>query len=213
MSHRGDRTSPERTPTSALLANLGLFVFNEFLDAELCGKIRSELRVATGSQAMICRKGVALVDVDARRTESVVAKVPTMALVQARLQGLRPALESHFNLRLTGCETPQFLIYKKGDFFLPHQDSSAEPEDPPHIKARRVSVVIFLNGETEEPGVPSYTGGSLVFYELIDDPRLMRYGLPLVSEPGMLVAFRSDLLHEVEAVAQGERYTIVSWFF
>jgi SM-20-related protein len=34
----------------------------------------------------------------------------------------------------------------------------------------------------------------------------------LIGEPGLLVAFRSDVLHEVEAVTHGERYSIVSWF-
>jgi predicted 2-oxoglutarate/Fe(II)-dependent dioxygenase YbiX len=29
----------------------------------------------------------------------------------------------------------------------------------------------------------------------------------------MLVAFRSDVLHQVSPVTKGERFTIVSWFF
>jgi predicted 2-oxoglutarate/Fe(II)-dependent dioxygenase YbiX len=29
----------------------------------------------------------------------------------------------------------------------------------------------------------------------------------------MLLAFRSHVLHEVSVVTQGERYSIVSWFF
>ena len=30
--------------------------------------------------------------------------------------------------------------------------------------------------------------------------------------PGMLVAFRSDILHEAQPVSFGKRYAIVTWF-
>jgi SM-20-related protein len=33
-----------------------------------------------------------------------------------------------------------------------------------------------------------------------------------VGEPGLLVAFRSDTVHEVLPVTHGERFTVVSWF-
>jgi SM-20-related protein len=33
-----------------------------------------------------------------------------------------------------------------------------------------------------------------------------------VPEAGLLIAFRSEMLHEVEPVTSGERVTIVSWY-
>lgn len=198
--------------TSTFLAKLGLFVAKDFFDAELCTRIRSEMRVATGSQATIRRKGTISIDEKKRRTTRAEVNALTMSCVEERLQGLKPALESHFNLVLTGCDTPQFLVYKEGDFFCPHRDQGREPVDPQYLQDRRVSAVVFLNGHCEEPGPDSYAGGSLKLYGLIDEPIWKECGFPLIGEPGLLVAFRSDVVHEVEAVTHGERLTIASWF-
>jgi SM-20-related protein len=199
-------------PTSSFFAALWLFVAENFFDAELCARIRSELRVAAGRQGRIYKRGTVLIDEKQRRTKLLEVDAPTMSFVEERLQGLKPALESHFHLVLTGCETPQFLVYREGDFFRQHLDHGPEPDDPQYLKDRRVSAVVFLNGQAEEPGPDSYCGGSLKLYGLMDDPPWKACGFPLIGEPGLLVAFRSDVLHEVEAVTHGERYSIVSWF-
>ena len=199
-------------PTSSFFASLGLFVVKDFFDAELCARIRSELRVATGSQGRIYKRGAVVIDETKRSTKRVEVDAPTMSCVVERLRGLKPALESHFHLVLIGCEKPQFLVYREGDFFRQHLDHGPEPDDPQYLRDRRVSVVVFLNGQAEEPGLDSYCGGSLKLYGLIDDPLWKACGFPLIGERGLLVAFRSDVLHEVEAVTHGERYSIVSWF-
>ena len=199
-------------PTSSFFASLGLFVVKDFLDAELCARIRSEMRVATGIQGRIYKRGTVLIDEKERRAKHMEVDAPTMSCVEERLRGLKPALESHFHLVLTGCETPQFLIYREGDFFRQHLDHGRELDDPQYLRDRRVSAVVFLNGQAEEPGPDAYCGGSLKLYGLIDDPLWKACGFPLIGEPGLLVAFRSDVLHEVETITHGERYTIVSWF-
>ena len=198
--------------TSTFFESLGLFVVKDFFDAELCAGIRSELRVAAGRQATVHRKGMSVIDEKARRTTRVEVDAPTTSCVEERLRGLKPALESHFHLVLTGCETPQFLVYQEGDFFRQHQDRGREPDDPHYLQDRLVSAVVFLNGQAEDPGPDSYCGGSLKLYGLMDDPPWKACGFPLIGEPGLLVAFRSDALHEVEVVTHGERYSIVSWF-
>jgi len=199
-------------PTSSFFAALGLFVAKDFFDAELCARIRSALRLAAGRQATVHKKGISVIDEKARRATRVEVDAPTMSCVEERLQGLTPALERHFNLVLTGCETPQFLVYREGDFFLPHQDRGRGPDAPQYLRDRRVSTVVFLNGQAEEPGPDAYCGGSLKLYGLIDEPLWKACGFPLIGEAGLLVAFRSDVLHEVEAVIHGERHSIVSWF-
>jgi SM-20-related protein len=50
-----------------------------------------------------------------------------------------------------------------------------------------------------------------VFYGLLEDPRTHGHGLAVEGEPGLLLAFRPDLLHEVTPVLHGDRYTIVTW--
>jgi predicted 2-oxoglutarate/Fe(II)-dependent dioxygenase YbiX len=57
----------------------------------------------------------------------------------------------------------------------------------------------------------NYTGGSLTFYGLFDG-KGKNIGFPLIGQAGLLVAFRSVILHGVTSVTSGERFTVVSWF-
>ena len=124
-----------------------------------------------------------------------------------------PGLAKHFERGLVGMQAPQFLVYREGDFFRPHEDDSEKPDAPDFVRQRSVSAVVFLNGAT--PGDPAgYSGGSLTFFGLMDDsPSGESVGLPLAGETGLLVAFPSHLVHSVSPVTAGERYTLVSWFF
>ena len=72
---------------------------------------------------------------------------------------------------------------------------------------RKVSVVIFLNSQSETPGPNAYRGGSLLFR-----PRGASEPFRLTAEAGTLVAFRAETTHEVEPVTHGERFTIASWY-
>ena len=125
---------------------------------------------------------------------------------------IKPEVEKHFGVQLTGCEKPQFLVYREGDFFVAHRDTNDDPRGVEGLKERRISVVIFLNRPSDEAVPDSFSGGSLVFYGLIDAPEWKEYGFCLDGEAGLLIAFRSEILHEVTGVTSGERFTIVSWF-
>ena len=137
----------------------------------------------------------------------------TAEFVRERLRALKPKLEEHFELSLYDCEKPQFLVYKEGDYFLPHRDGEDHPDKPEYVKKRQISITIFLNQDSIEPAPDTYCGGALTFYGLIDDPKWKKYGFQLNSETGLMVAFRSVLLHEVTTVTYGTRFAIVSWFF
>ncbi|HZC81508.1 MAG TPA: 2OG-Fe(II) oxygenase, partial [Nitrospiraceae bacterium] len=102
---------------------------------------------------------------------------------------------------------------REGDFYQVHNDGDNGADAPALTRERKVSVVIFLNSQAQQPVDDTYGGGSLTFYGLIDDPRWLTYGFPLSSEPGLLVAFRSNVLHQVLPVTYGKRYSIVSWLF
>jgi predicted 2-oxoglutarate/Fe(II)-dependent dioxygenase YbiX len=121
-----------------------------------------------------------------------------------------PALETHFGTPLAGCETPGFLIYDTGAFFAPHKDTG--PDDPPDIRRRLVSAIVFLNQRSLEPSDDGYDGGTLRFHGLLDGPYWESCPFSFEPDPGMLVAFRSDLLHEVQPVTRGRRFTVVTWF-
>lgn len=198
-------------PDADFFAKLGVYVAKNFFDTASCARYRTEARAATGEKATIGGDPGGLeVDETVRRATAVTVGTSTLASVEARLQALKPLLETHFKVSLAGCEEPQFLTYKPGDFYIPHTDKSGPSTT---FAQRKVTVVIFLNGEADTPGRNSYGGGSLTLYGLIDKPRWKKYGFPLVGKTGLLIAFRADVLHEVLPVTHGNRQTIVTWFY
>ncbi len=199
-------------PTAEFFTRLGLFVRKNFLEQELCTRCCREIDEAAQNKATIVRTNeTEVLDETFRKVKWADVPATTVSLVEARLLALMPTLEQHFNVTLTGCEPLDFLTYQEGDFFQVHIDGG---DDAHHNhRDRKVSVVIFLNGQAQQPADHTYCGGSLTFYGLIDDPRWLTYGFPLNCEPGLLIAFRSDVLHQVLPVTYGKRYSIVSWLF
>jgi len=151
-----------------------------------------------------------IVDEDVRKVLSIKAEGPLRSMVWDTIWNLKPSLEDHFNVHLRGSEPPVFLRYGRGAFYRPHKD--CDPKSPACTRNRRVSVVIFLNRWSNDPAKDAYGGGALTFYGLLDGPTWGNCPLPLLAEPGLLVAFRSDTLHEVCPVTFGQRFTIVTWF-
>ena len=170
------------------------------------------MRTASGSPATVAPADEE-VDEGYRRTKMADVSDPTREKIRARLLSLMPELSGYFDVPLSEVQRPQFLVYRRGDFFRRHIDSAEDDSAAHAVRARRVSTVVFLNGEGQEADEDSYGGGALTFYGLLgDDPPARDVGLPLTGATGLLVAFRSDAIHSVSPVTHGERYTIVSWF-
>jgi predicted 2-oxoglutarate/Fe(II)-dependent dioxygenase YbiX len=203
-------------PNVALLGHLGLFVRRGFLSAESCRQIRAEMATAARISAMVRPSGEpgGILDHTTRRTGVASVSASTIATVEDQLRATLPALQEYFGVRLAGWQQPQFYIYEEGDFFLAHRDSDpADPSAPDWIKARQVSVSIFLNDVRGNLDSEPHGGGALVFHGRRGDRAGEGFGIPLESEEGMFVAFRSDWIHEVKPVTSGRRYSIVTWFF
>ena len=198
-------------PGTDTLAQLGLFIIKDFFDADFCSVLRAEARAVTNAPATVVKKGFSVVEERTRKTKIAEVSAATVLSIEARLNALVPELESHFDVKLTGCQTPQLLVYKKGDYFKAHQDNQSA-HVPEYIRNRKVSAVVFLNSADRKPGADRYGGGSLIFYRLTDNPTADNCRTPLTGEEGLLVAFRSSTFHEVSPVIHGERYTVVSWF-
>jgi len=199
-------------PTAEFFTRLGLFVRKDFLEQELCTRCCREIDEAAQAKAIIAGPNeTGVVDETLRKVKWAAVPATTVSLVETRLLALIPTLERHFNVTLTGCQPLDFLTYQEGDFYQVHidNDNNAQPD----VRKRKVSVAIFLNGQAQQAADDTYCGGSLTFYGLIDDPRWLTYGFPLNSEPGLLIAFRSETLHQVLPVTHGKRYSIVSWLF
>lgn len=204
-----------------LLQKLGLYVEPNFLPAYFCSQLLDLGRSAQAKPALVWTPGVNQ-DLDLsednyqRKTEQIEFDDVIFVKLSQYMSALKPKLEHHFNLKLNSFQNPLFYRYKIGSFFGAHRDRCDREDAPNFLRDRQVSTVIFLNQQQEEssrnPSDSAYCGGALAFYELIDDPRWKNFGFPVPSQPGMLVAFPSDRLHEVKKVTEGERYTIVSWF-
>ena len=187
-------------------AHFNLFLLRNFLDAETCARLRAELSDAPTTQAPVYIQGSeGLVHETVRKTTSVHPAAETFSDIHARLLQQKSALEQHFGEALSDCERPQFLRYEKGDFFVRHQDGNTRQLDFDHLRIRRISIVVFLNDFSIEPEEHCFSGGTLNFY---DQTRIFA----LEGKTGLLVAFSSDIFHEVLPVTSGERFTIISWF-
>ena len=184
-----------------------LFIERGFLDSSTLAEVFAAVRASGGAPATVYGRGDSgAVDERMRRTTRVSPPLEVEELVKRLLLSRTRAVEEHFGLSLGELEEPQFLRYVTGDFFVAHQDGNtgllrSERE------ARKVSAVIFLNTQTEQPGPDTYGGGSLVFH-----PRGAPEPVRLTGEAGALVLFRAETTHEVEPITRGERFTIASWY-
>jgi SM-20-related protein len=185
-------------PKSDGPAHFHLFLLRNFLDPDHCARLTAELDSAPTTRAPVYLEGVeGTIHETVRKTASLHPARNTVRKIKRRLSSQKSALDEHFGTSLKDCERPQFLRYETGDFFVRHQDGNTDQLDFDHLRARRVSIVVFLND--------SFAGGSLTFYD-----RRKKYGL--AGETGLLVAFKADTVHEVLPVTSGKRFTIISWF-
>jgi SM-20-related protein len=195
------------------LSSAGLFTLPGFLTEAACAELCSAMRSGASVTATIARGGRDhVLDTRVRRTSGTFVPEQLQQAVSTGLAELRPRLAEHFGVALGEPEKPQFLAYRKGDFFRPHQDNTKDPTLPEFIRRRRVSVVLFLGRQTRLPEPDSYCGGELTFFRLPGLPGEDGIRARLWGQPGLLVAFGSGQLHEVAPVTHGFRASMVTWF-
>ena len=189
----------------SFLRKAGLFLREDVLDAALCARLSAEMADAPGESPSLYRDGEYAIDHGLRRSLRLRMPAASRTLVQQTIDALRPAVAEHFHLTLHGTEGADFLAYRTGDFFAVHRDR-ARADDHLPAGPRQVALIIFLNPS------PGYVGGDLRLYSVLDDPQFKEYGFSVPPAPGLLVAFRADLLHEVTPVVSGARFVIVDRF-
>lgn len=188
-----------------------LFIVRNFFDAQTCARLVAEMRSAQGAAATVYRgAATGVVDDRVRRVTRVVPAPETGEFVTQRLLERRAEIERHFRVVAGGCEEPQFLRYRVGDFFVAHQDGNTGLIRLDLERVRTVSLIIFLNDEAEEPSDGSYCGGSLVFHGRSAGTVGRQFALR--GEAGTLVAFRPETTHEITPVTHGERYSVACWY-
>jgi SM-20-related protein len=194
-------------PEAAFFTRFGLFAEEEFLDRATSARVAAEMRERGGRPATVSLSAEH-VDEDYRRTTLADVSEEIRTLVEGRMRAALGAIGSYFDEPLEEMERAQFLLYREGDHFRRHSDSPRGEQPSPDGTVRRISLVLFLNGEGPADEADSYEGGQLTFYGLMGGS----LGLPITGRPGLLVAFRSELVHAVTSVTRGERCTVVSWF-
>lgn len=185
-----------------------LVVIRNFFDADTCDMLVREADAAQMTQAPVIRYGKDMVDTTSRNNLIVKISKETSAFIKDKLASVQSLFEERFHTEFAEIEDPSVLMYRAGNFFRPHKDRSEQGGGT----KRRVSTVIFLNDEARDHQADAYQGGQLCLYGLVDDPRWQNYGFPLQGEKGLLIGFPSETLHEVKAVTEGQRYTVVSWY-
>jgi len=188
----------------------GIYTEENFLGRATCEALKASMRAGRRERARVYERGAGYAVNESRRSAIRVSVDEGFALeVGARLRSKCEEFSRRFGVEVKDCDEPTFLAYGPGDFFEPHKDYTGSPNAPDFVSRRRVSAVVFLGDEGADG---DYEGGSLAFH-VLGDERLRHIGLPVRGRAGLLVAFRSDVLHQVSPVERGERFTVVTWFF
>jgi len=190
----------------------GLFSIRSFLSAAECDRIRREMSSAAGNPASVVKTDERLLDETARRTVTKAVSEETRRFISEKLMSIKDEVGAYFGVNISHPQKPEFLYYRVGDFFTCHTDKGTSPKYPKEVTDRLVSAVVFLNDEKDEAGPGTYSGGSFIIYGILNDPRFEKQGFKVTGAEGTLIAFRSEMFHEVTAVTDGVRYTVVSWF-
>ena len=133
------------------------------------------------------------VDYEYRRTKiKPIPPDPEHAWIFHRLGNLVKQVNQHaFHFQLNDLMSIDVLEYDPDGYFDWHLDIGSGI-----FSTRKLSLVTFLTPPDE------YEGGDLCF---------MDRGAPLKLSQGTTAIFPSYLLHKVEPVTRGTRYTLVSW--
>ncbi len=149
---------------------------------------------------------------ESRRGSIATLSPASEALVQDRLWGVMPALEQRYSCTISHVSGVTALVYRRGDHFAAHSDGGVDEDAPAEVALRRISLVVALNDGASEQA--QFTGGELSFFPgtAPGTPPTPEDEVILVrSEPGLLVAFPSPLVHQVMPVAGGCRYSLALW--
>jgi SM-20-related protein len=98
-------------------------------------------------------------------------------------------------------------MLRRRRFFVAHQDGNTGPVNLDTDRTRRISVSIFLNHQSATAEPDTFGGGALVFSDWRSGKRQAAQ-----VETGMMVAFHSEVTHEVTPVTHGDRFAIISWY-
>jgi predicted 2-oxoglutarate/Fe(II)-dependent dioxygenase YbiX len=200
-------------PSAAYFDQFGIHHVESAFSPQDCAELIAAAAHARSATGMVWNPGSGdQVSPTKRRTEFVDLPPEVEARAAQRIETQRDAIEARFDLSLGRLQPIKLVRYDPGDFYGMHNDVSRHPEAPETVRARRLSVVVFLNEQVDDSEPGCYSGGRLTFHGLVDEPPWNRTGHPLDAEPGLMVLFPPETVHEVTPVTSGARFTLVTWF-
>jgi SM-20-related protein len=195
------------------LRRLGLFLVPGFFPLELCRGLCRAANAQRAKAAPIMLHGVITVDSSVRHAGCYNILEDELDInIGDRLSSTLPTIADHFEVSLTDYEVPQIVRYPVGGFYRPHIDSAPASCGNTSLSGRKISCVVFLNSSAKWADNGSFVGGALAFLKLVESPTWGDCKTLLYPVSGLLVAFRSNVYHEVLPVMAGERFTFVTWF-
>src|SRR5215213_3603235 len=136
-------------PDVSFFNNFGLLGKQGFLSAQECQALRDEISQASISSATIREEGSEYgVDEGKRKTRWAEVSSEASGLVLDRMTQLLPEVSERLEVQVSGVQSPQFLMYREGDFFRRHRDSNPDAEAANFARERQVSAIVFLTGES-----------------------------------------------------------------
>ena len=198
------------TTTEPVFLTPNIATASGFFSVEECAELIDAMNQAPREAAQIVRAGESLVDKSLRLCFDHHFPDDFKDRVGERMARYFARHRSHFASDADYLYGPYFMSYEKGSYFRTHRDVANHRNDPARLAAHRWSLLLYLNGRDNAGPLPVFDGGALILYET--DPTVVRNRrVVIVPEPGMLVLFRSALMHEVAVLHDGTRYAVAGW--
>ncbi len=175
-----------------------------FLTRDECQLVQQAMDDGTVEEAEVLKDGIHRRPL-VRNASLVDPAEPVIELVESRIETCRDLIGNALRQALGGREGAGFIRYPSGGFYRAHRDRGTDAQWPDAAR-RAASVVIFLNSSRHGAQEGEFDGGLLRLF-------LSEGDVDVRPEAGLLVAFPSDVLHEVTEVDGGTRDTIVDWFY
>jgi predicted 2-oxoglutarate/Fe(II)-dependent dioxygenase YbiX len=180
-----------------------------FLPLTECRELVNAMDSSPRSPAQVVRAGESLLDESLRFCYDHEFSDAFKRPIGNRLTDFFDTHRNEFDSDADYLYGPYFMSYMKGSFFRAHRDVANHKNDPPRLAAHRWSLLLYLNGREPAEDLPTFDGGALIVYET--DPKLSDRRIVIVPKPGLLVLFRSSLMHEVATILDGTRYAVAGW--
>ncbi|HJT91078.1 MAG TPA: 2OG-Fe(II) oxygenase [Mycobacterium sp.] len=180
-----------------------------FLSIPECREIIEVMHRAPREPAQVVRAGESILDQSLRLCFDHHLSETVKDTIGARMAAYFGRHRAEFESDADHLYGPYFMSYEKDSYFRAHRDVANHKNDPARLAAHRWSLLLYLNGREPASTLPTFDGGALLIYET--DPGMCDRRVVIVPEPGMLVLFRSALMHEVTILRDGTRYAVAGW--